>query len=340
MTTSQKICKNCVLPNTFPGILFNNEGLCNFCLDTNKRQKINNNKNKYKKRFEDLIKEYRNKSNYEVTMCYSGGKDSTYTMAILKEIYNLNIVAVTVDNGFLSHRTIENIHNIVEKLGISHIFIKPRFDMLSRIFTSCAETDIFSAKTLERASTICTACMAIVKFGILRFSIEGDIPFIAFGWSPGQAPITSAIMKNNPQMTKAMQRALYKPLYELVGEQIRPYFLEEKHFSGSYNFPYNIHPLAFLDYVEEEIYQKIGGLGWVAPNDVDANSTNCLLNSYANLVHKRRLGFHPYAFELAGLVREGYLDRESALTRLAQKENPLIITHIEQRLGIKGEDKK
>ena len=133
-------------------------------------------------------------------------------------------------------------------------------------------------------------------------------------------------------MIKTMQGALYNPLYRIVGDEITPYFLEEKHFMSYYHFPYYIHPLAFLDYNEEAIYQNVFLLGWRLPDDVDANSTNCLLNSFANVVHKQNLGFHPYAFEMANLVRKGYIDRAKALKRLNQQENPRIVEIVKNKL--------
>ena len=87
-------------------------------------------------------------------------------------------------------------------MGIDHIIIKPRFDILKRIFCECSDHNIYSLKTIKRASTICTSCMGLVKFSALRMTIEKNIPFIAFGWSPGQAPIASSIMKNNPKNAK------------------------------------------------------------------------------------------------------------------------------------------
>ncbi len=66
--------------------------------------------------------------------------------------------------------------------------------------------------------------------------------------------------------------------------------------------------------------------------DVDANSTNCLLNSFTNVVHKHNLGFHHYAFEMANLVRDGYIDRIKALERLNQQENPRIVEFVKNKL--------
>ncbi|UCG53402.1 MAG: hypothetical protein JSW58_07570 [Candidatus Latescibacterota bacterium] len=289
-------------------------------------------KQEYRQRFESLLHEYKGKGTYDALMCYSGGKDSTYTLAILKEEYGLDVLALTIDNGFLPGQTTENINNVVGNLAIDHLLLKPRFDILKKIFRECSENSIYPPKTLERASTICTSCMGIVKFSALRLSLEKNIPFIAFGWSPGQAPITSSIMKNNPQMIKMMQRGVFDPLHKIVGDEIRPYFLEASHFTSSYSFPYNISPLAFLEYDETVIFDRIGQLGWEPPKDTDANSTNCLLNSFANKVHKKQFGFHPYAFEMAKLVREGYVEREVALEKITSIEDKTIVELVEKKL--------
>jgi len=330
-----KRCTRCILPETFPGIRFDEDGICNFCLEFKGLEHLEEKKAEYKQKFETLVRDYKGKSSYDALMCYSGGKDSTYTIITLKEEYGLNILALTFDNGFLSEQAIRNTQTVMETLGIDHVLLKPRFDVLKKIFNECTKKNIYSPKTIERASTVCTSCMGIVKFSALRMALEKNIPFIAFGWSPGQAPITSSIMKNNPQMVKMMQKAIFEPLYRLVGDKIKPYFLEEAHFSDSYHFPYNISPLAFLEYDEEKVYQKISQYGWEAPQDTDANSTNCLLNSFAIGIHKKQFGFHPYAFELAKLVREGYMNRDLALEKINKAEDPKTVALVQNKLGIK-----
>lgn len=329
-----KICSNCVLPETFPGISFNSKGVCNFCQEFKGKEYLEKEKAKYLQKFQELLGRFQNSSSYDALMAYSGGKDSTYTLSLLKEKYDLKILALTFDNGFLSEQAFKNIRQVVENLGVDHIFFKPDFSLLKKIFLTGTKEDIFSRKTLDRASTICTSCMGIVKFTTLRLALEKKIPFITYGWSPGQAPISASIFKNNPSMLKGMQNAIKEPLFRIAGEKINPYFLEEKHFEQKEDFPYNISPLAFLEYDEEKIFKKIGKLGWNMPVDTDSNSTNCLLNSFANLVHKQRFGFHPYAFELAKLVREGYLERDEALKRLEQAENQNTVELVKKKLNL------
>ena len=331
---NMKRCINCVLPETFPGIRFDEEGVCNFCRNFRGAKNLEEKKLRYKQRFEKLIKEHKGRAAYDAIMSYSGGKDSTYVLSILKERYGLSVFAVTFDNGFIPAQTLENIRNVAEKLCLDSIIFKPRFDVMKKIFTASSKKNLFSPKTLTRASTICTSCITIIKFCSLRLAVEKDIPFNVFGWSPGQIPLASSVMKNNPQIIKAMQKAVFEPLFHVAGDDVRPYFLEEKHFKAPYNFPYNISPLAFLDYDEERIFKKIAELGWKMPEGVDSNSTNCLLNSFANMVHKEQHGFHPYAFELAGLVREGYMDRSTALERLEEAENPATVRLAKKKLGL------
>jgi len=285
-------------------------------------------------RFEALIGEYQGKRTYDVLMCYSGGKDSTYSLALLRRRYNLHVLAVTFDNGFLPERTLRNIRNVVESLDADHLLVKPRFRVLQDVFRRSLTENLYAAKTLERASAICTSCISVVKFGSLRLALDRGIPMIAYGWSPGQAPLTSAIMKNNPAIVRLMQNAVREPLAHIAGPELSPYFLDERYFSEGYDFPYNVSPLAFGEYNEQTILKEIAQFGWEAPKETDSNSTNCLLNSFANRRHIERYGFHPYAFEIAGLIRTGAMTRAEGEKKLNEPENPEVVEYVRQRLEL------
>ncbi|MBN1163405.1 MAG: hypothetical protein JXB45_02390 [Candidatus Krumholzibacteriota bacterium] len=328
-----KRCTRCVLPETYPGIQFDEKGVCNFCRLFKGKERLQKSMQKYRLRFEKLLQEKRRSGGYDAIMAYSGGKDSTYTMAVLQKEYDMSFLAMTLDNGFISPQSLDNIRRVVEGLGIDHIIYKPRLDVLSKLFLHCAEEDIYSRKGLERASTICTSCMGIVKFVALRMAIDSSIPFIIYGWSPGQAPIEASIFRNNPEMIKGMQEQFTVPMKKIAGDDIDNYFLTAEHFKKPESFPHNVSPLAFLEYDEREILEKIQAMGWEKPDDTDPNSTNCLLNALGISVHRQRHHFHPYAFELAGLVRAGYMERAEAIERLEEEANPVIIERVRNRLN-------
>ena len=168
----------------------------------------------------------------------------------------------------------------------------------------------------------------------LKIAIEKKIPFIVFGLSPGQAPIMTSVFKTNPEMIRKMQDAIYKPLHNFLGDKIKTYFLDEMHFARRDAFPYSINPLAFSDYDEDHMVEKVKALGWERPNDTDANSTNCLLNALANQLHLEKFGYNPYALEIAELVRNGMISRKEGLERLSAPFPKEHIKVVKEKLGI------
>ena len=334
-----KICSRCVLPDTFPGITFDSHGVCHHCRNYSGNGAYGSEERKLQSKayFEQLLgrldrPDLRNCRSYDILMAYSGGKDSTYTMSLLRNKYNLRILALSFDNGFLSETALANIRSVTDKLGVDHLLFKPRWEVLKKIFRTASERELFPHKTLERASTVCTSCMGIVKSLCLRISIEMHIPMVGYGWSPGQAPVQASIMKTNPAFTRAAQQTVLDPLREIAGNEIEDYFLQDRHYADPGKFPYNIHPMAWEYYNEEMILHEIRALGWTAPDDTDSNSTNCLLNAFANEGHIRKYRFHPYVWEIANMVREGIMRREEGYKKIYADQPAQLVENARRKL--------
>ena len=54
---------------------------------------------------------------YDIAVMYSGGKDSSFLLYLLKEVYKLRVIACFVDNGFENNCVWENIENFTKKNG-------------------------------------------------------------------------------------------------------------------------------------------------------------------------------------------------------------------------------
>jgi len=338
-TSNPVVCKNCTLPSTVPSSKIDESGLCIYCRQFKGKEGLERQRKEYEIRFQKLLDEHKSanaQAPYDILAAYSGGKDSSFTLDLLRNRYNLRVLAITFDHGFVSPYAFENIRRVVEALGIDHITFKPDFKVMQKIFRFSIENEFHPPKALERASSMCNSCMGLVKFITLRIALEKRIPFIAYGWSPGQAPLQSAIMKNHPSFIRKSQGLFLQPLQKAIGPEVRAYFLEEYHFDENRNgnFPHNINPLAFLRYDEKEIYKRIKELGWQSPKDTDPNSTNCLLNAFANQVHIEKHHYNPYAMEMAELVREGILSAEEVLHRTSDETDPKIIERVKEKLGV------
>jgi hypothetical protein len=332
-----KICSRCILPETFPGIHFDADGICSQCRKEAALLSDRTSKQvEYRQRLDDLLTHARGQApSYDAVMAYSGGKDSSYTLKLLKERYDLRILAFTFDNHFVSPISFENIRSVVDTLGVDHIAVRPPWPLMKSLFSLTAQKDIFPLPTLLRASSICTACIGIVKSLALKLALEMSIPFVAFGWSPGQAPIQSAIMKTNASMIQQNQKALKSALPPNLSVAMTPYFIPVSYYTSCADrFPQNIHPLAFFDYDEEQIKFEIESLGWKLPLDTDTNSTNCLLNAFANDCHLSRHQFHPYVWEIANMVRQKVMSRKEGMEKIYTPQNIQMVEYARDRLGL------
>jgi len=328
-----KHCTKCVLPESFPGIEFDAKGVCNYC--QNSQAPDNKKRSEYQLKFENLIEEKKGTGAYDVIIAYSGGKDSTYTMYLLAEKYNLNILAYTFDNGFISEKALDNIRKMTDRCRATSLIVRPSFEKLQKIFSIAATQDMYNTKTLDRASSICTTCIGHVKSLVLKSAIQMNIPLAAYGWSPGQAPVNSSIMQTGPRLQRFSHRTVRDPILEHCGDELKQYFLSDKDLeTDKSRWPVNIHPLAFFDYNENDIVKVIESLGWEKPLDTDPNSSNCTLNALANYIHREKFGFHPYAWEIAGIVRAGGLSREEGIEKTTQPEIMEMVKYGADRLGI------
>lgn len=329
-----KVCNNCTLNDSIFSVSINDNGLCNYCVKSEKKDN-NVSIEEYadmEKQLKDAFDKQRQLP-YQVVLAYSGGKDSTFTLFKLRERFKVSVLTVTFDNGFLTEQTRRNIHEATANLGVDNITIKPSFSKLAKVFDLAGAKEIFPKKALERASSICTACIGLVKTTVYKEAILRKIPFVCFGWTPGQVQVKSPIIRLDYRMLLANQKQIQAPIIKALGDEYKKYFIDPEWLEDEKEYvPYLVYPLVFSNYNEDEIFDTIKSIGWRKPGDTDMNSTNCLLNSYANYIHIRDYGFNPYTLEIAGLVREGFLSREEGLKKLAASGEDSVIEYVKNEL--------
>ena len=123
------------MPNSRPRIIFNENGICNACLHSEKKIIID--WESRKKDFLKLIevikkKSEENKSAYDCVVPWSGGKDSTSIALKLKFEYGLNPLLVTFSPLILNQ--VGELNRIeVSKLGFDSVFIRPNINISKKL---------------------------------------------------------------------------------------------------------------------------------------------------------------------------------------------------------------
>lgn len=313
-----KVCKRCLLNSNMPSVRINDDGLCNFCATKYDTQGLEDNG---EEELTSLLKGNADKK-YQIILAYSGGKDSTYTLKMIKERYNASILAVTFDNGFLSETCLKNIRRVTDNLGVDSILVKYPSETIIKAFKYIEDGKAFPRQSMERASAICNMCIMFIKNLIYYETIIRRIPIICFGWTPGQVKTSKSLIRLNHKMVLKGFENIKSIITGRFGAYYEKYFLDDAFMRENEAYmPYLYYPFVKNEYNEESAIKEIKEIGWIPPENTDGNSSNCLLNSYANQCHISCFGYHPYAFEISNLIREGYLTREEGLNKIGNAVN-------------------
>ena len=110
-------CTRCLLPDTFPNIEFNDNGVCSIC--TSFVPPIYGGLEQLRS---DL--EAASPNGKDVLVCLSGGRDSCYILHLVKEM-GFNPIAYTYDWGMVTTAARENMAKMCGILNVEHILVSP-----------------------------------------------------------------------------------------------------------------------------------------------------------------------------------------------------------------------
>ena len=115
---SLKRCTKCILPETFPFIVYDEKGVCNYCNNYRAIQF------KGPEEFKNLLESYRSKDGSpDCLMPFSGGRDSSYALHYVKKELGMNPIAFSYDWGMLTDLARRNQARMCGELGIEHILV-------------------------------------------------------------------------------------------------------------------------------------------------------------------------------------------------------------------------
>ena len=111
-------CTKCILPETMPFIHFNEQGVCNYCLNYKPR-----NNPKPKEELLKIVEPYRRDKGLECIVPFSGGRDSCYGLHLIVNELKLRPVTYTYDWGMVTDLGRRNISRMCAEMGVENIII-------------------------------------------------------------------------------------------------------------------------------------------------------------------------------------------------------------------------
>jgi len=355
---SLRRCSRCLLPETFPGIYFDGEGVCNYCRNY-ERVKVFGEEALLRS-----LEKYRGKGKkYDCIVAISGGRDSAFVLHQIVRKYNMRTLALTVDSGFITEEGHRNIRAITEALGVDHVYLRDD----EHIRASWRNLKIMFHAWLKKPSInmivpALNAADKTMNLQIYRYARENGIPLVIGGNNIGNCSFEQEHFKTGYMGVFPDERGNYA-MFDKV--KLTTFFAWEflknpghyhwsviqSYVSGTlvYFFesilkPPEVDTLGFYDYIywnENEILSTITKIGWKGAGDTTATwRIDDMMYPLIDYIYLRLVGFNEFDEFYSKLIREGQISREEALKRclLDRIPRPSILFYLLERLGVsKGE---
>lgn len=171
-------CKNCILPDTRPGIILDQEGICTGCRGHQKKIDQIDWKKRYKI-LENIIRNTKKKSRgYDCIVPVSGGKDSWYQLILAKE-HNLKILALTWKTPSRTNIGQENLDNMLKSLNVDHIDYSFAIETEKKFLVAAFEKTGIPGLPMHLAIfSMCTKMAILLQIPLV---IWGENPQLEYG---------------------------------------------------------------------------------------------------------------------------------------------------------------
>ena len=169
---NMQYCVRCCMPTSNEGMEFDDMGICRACQSA--EQKIHIDWEAKETELKELLTHYKSLGNdYDCIVPISGGKDSTFQLHIMTQVYNMRVLAVTFSHNWYSETGKYNLENALEKFNVDHIMFTPNRDLVNRL----------ARHSLFQIGDSCWHCHAGVGAFPLQIAVKYKIPLLVWGES-------------------------------------------------------------------------------------------------------------------------------------------------------------
>jgi len=329
-----KTCSRCVLPETYPGITFDGDGVCNHCLSHRQR------KSRGEEKLREIVDSYKDESRkYDCIVAYSGGRDSSFLLWYARHELGLRVLACFVDNGYVPEQTLTNIRNATGVLGIDLVIRKHEY------VKKCVRHTLKSwirRPDPGMIGLLCAGCNFALRYYLLDMAKEHQVPLVLFGLGEPEPETTFAekLLMNNPhkKLSKVSlgvgftSQIAANPAYLTNPVALTIYMKEyifrwapflRKMMTRKVAYPEMrvLEPFYYKDWDEEEIVSVIQDkLKWEKCKYSGSSwRTDCEIATFKNYLYKQTIGFSKLDELLSNMIRCDMTTRDEARARIEKE---------------------
>ncbi len=309
-----KRCSRCILPETYPDITFDENGVCNKCHEYDEKwggRDLN-------KLQDELIGIFnwakKRGKKYDCIVPFSGGKDSTYTVYLLRKVYGLKVLTVNFKNGLQTEAAYKNIERTVRTLDVGFASYGPPWSLMKKLY----------AHFLRTAGQFCWPCDMGIWATVYRIAKQEDVPLIISGFSAQIESRGAKIYSYNNQFFKKVVGDLITPEeYEdfLASTKFQAVLRRLKHFRLN-RYRRGINLPDYLDWDDKVIKETVEReVGWSKGESPSKDHVDCLFAPVKNYLVVKKWGFGEKTTKYSAMVRAKQMMRDEALERAKAEES-------------------
>ena len=293
------------MTDAYPGITFGEDGVCSMC-SSNHVYKPSGEENLI--HILDAAKAQK-RGEYDALVPLSGGKDSMYILYLAVKVYNLKVMTMTYDNGFVSQIAIDNMERAVEMMNVKHVVCKPDEIVLRKIYKDM----------LLSSGDICGACGIAIKASMFKVASDYKIPVILLGTSPLEEdsflPDTTLDIGRFKYILKESGNVTKKEVNKFLIYPDMNYFkLSIGKRTGKY--AKEVRPLFFIENPSDKEMGEIitRELGWQDDTTHEySKHFDCIAEPFTNYVRHHIYGYERRVCQYSTMIRRGEITRDKAL---------------------------
>ena len=342
-------CNRCILPRNYPGVSFDEHGICDLCRNYKELQYLGPEALKTAIKSHAQDRDGINKD-YDCLLGLSGGRDSTFLLHYLVKVLGLRVLAYCADNGHMPAQTVASLKTATEMLDTDLVVERHGY------LETCLRHHLLAWMKRPSAALvtmICTGCRLGINKGLSCVSIAKRVPVVVTGGTPFEGgAYKTDLLRSDPSDRRRSSllsgyarhivrnpRWIVRPSCLAVQvADFRYHFNRRRIFEkrGALVSPFH----RYLRWKEEDIVATIAQeLNWQSGTQSSWRG-DCSIAILKGHMYRSILGFNDKDDHLSLLVRDHQISREEALERIQAEKSapPEVLESVLARVNIDFSD--